>query len=121
MDIKLFDSERRVMECLWDYGDLSAKELAQMLSQQVGWSKTTTYTVIKKCVGKGAIERMDPGFICHPLITRDAVCDQETQELIQRNYGGCADRLVASLLGTKKLSAEEIQRMKALIRELEGE
>ena len=45
MELKLFDSERKVMEVLWDHGDLSAKELADRLKELVGWSKTTTYTV----------------------------------------------------------------------------
>ena len=44
MELKLFDSERKVMEVLWDHGDLSAKELADRLKELVGWSKTTTYT-----------------------------------------------------------------------------
>ena len=54
MELKLFDSERKVMEVLWDHGDLSAKELADRLKELVGWSKTTTYTVIKKCIDKKA-------------------------------------------------------------------
>lgn len=119
MSVKLFDSERRVVECLWEAGDLSAKDLAQRLSERVGWSKTTTYTVIRKCVEKGAVERIEPGFLCHALVSRDAVLEQETDELIKRNYGGSADRLVASLLGSKKLSPEEIARMKQMIKELE--
>ena len=49
--MKLFDSELRVMELLWKKGELSAKELAEILAQQTGWSKTTTYTVIKKMRG----------------------------------------------------------------------
>lgn len=118
MDLKLFDSERRVMECLWSDGSLSAKEIAGQLSAQVGWSKTTTYTVIRKCIDKGMIERTDPGFICSPLVSREEICTQETEELIQRNFGGSADLLVASLLGAKKLSRGEIERMKALIEEL---
>lgn len=115
-EIKLFDSERKVMECLWKQGDLSAKELAEQLEASVGWSKPTTYTVIRKCVAKGAVKRIEPGFVCRALVSRDAVCERETEELIQRNYGGSADRLVASLLGRKKLSAGEIERMKDLIR-----
>lgn len=115
MDIKLFDSERRVMECLWDRGDLSAKELAAELNAQVGWSKTTTYTVIKKCLDKGAVQRRDPGFLCHALISRSDVCKQETDELIQRNFNGRADRLVASLLDSRKLSKDEIAQLKEMI------
>ncbi|MDR3277301.1 MAG: BlaI/MecI/CopY family transcriptional regulator, partial [Oscillospiraceae bacterium] len=48
--MKLFDSELRVMEILWQNGDTTAKQLAKILSEQVGWSKTTTYTVVKKCL-----------------------------------------------------------------------
>ena len=48
MEIKLFDSELKVMDILWKEGDTSAKVIAEKLNAQVGWSKTTTYTVIKK-------------------------------------------------------------------------
>ena len=57
MNIKLFDSEIKVMEVLWKEGDLTAKQLADILSEKIGWNKNTTYTVIKKCISKGAIER----------------------------------------------------------------
>lgn len=114
-EIKLFDSERKVMECLWERGELSAKELAKELEHQVGWSKTTSYTILRKCVEKGAVERREPGFLCRALVSRETVCERETQELIQRNYGGSADLLVASLLGQKRLSSKELHRLKALI------
>lgn len=117
--VKLFDAERKLMEHLWAEGDLSAKELAQRMMRQVEWSKPTTYTVIRKCVNKGAIERREPGFICHALLSRDEVCQQETQELLERNFGGAADRLVASLLDSKKLSTNEIEHLRELIEELE--
>lgn len=45
--MKLFDSEWKVMDELWENGDLSAKELSQRLNSCVGWNKNTTYTVIK--------------------------------------------------------------------------
>ena len=57
MEFKLFDSELKVMDILWKEGDTSAKEIAEKLNEQVGWSKTTTYTVIKKCIDKGAVGR----------------------------------------------------------------
>lgn len=118
-EIKLFDSERKVMECLWENEELSAKDLAKQLEQQVGWSKTTSYTIIRKCVEKGAIKRREPGFMCSALVSREAICNRETQELIERNYGGSADLLVASLLGQKRLSDKEIEKMKELIRKME--
>ncbi len=115
MEIKLFDSELKVMELLWEEGNLSAKEIAEKLAVTVQWSKTTTYTVIKKCIDKGAIERIDPKFICHPLITREEAQEYETDELVNRMYDGSRDKLIASLLGNKRLTSEEISQLKRLV------
>ncbi|WOX55561.1 MULTISPECIES: BlaI/MecI/CopY family transcriptional regulator [unclassified Methanoculleus] len=119
MAIKLFDSELRVMDVLWREGDTTAKRIAEDLKEQVGWSKTTTYTVIKKCLDKGAIERRDPNFVCRPLITREQAREFETTELINKLYDGAADQLVASILGRRNLSPEEIERLKRLVESLE--
>jgi len=119
MEVKLFDSELRVMEILWNEGDVTAKRIADILGKQVGWSKTTTYTVIKKCIAKGAISRIEPGFLCHALITREQAQEFETTELIKKMYGGVADRLIASLLGRNDLNANEIERLKRIVKELD--
>lgn len=119
-EYKLFDSELKVMDILWSQGDTSAKALAEALAAQVGWSKTTTYTVIKKCIEKGAIQRTEPGFICHAALEKAQVQQQETDELINKLYGGAPDALVASLLGSRKLSAGEIERLKRLVSDLDS-
>jgi len=119
MEFKLFDSELKIMEFLWKQGEATAKEIAVAMADITGWSKTTTYTVLKKCVEKGAIRRQEPGFHCTPLISREQVQAYETQELLDKFYGGTADQLVASLLGQQKLSAEELQRLKVLIQSYE--
>ena len=116
--IKLYDSELNVMEYLWQKGEASAKEIAAEMAKTVGWSKTTTYTVIKKCVDKGAVERYEPGFHCVPLISRQEAQAYETRELINRMYDGSADLLVASLVGQQMLSEQEIDRLKLLIQKL---
>ena len=121
MAIKLFDSELKIMELLWNEGDITAKRIADVLGKQVGWSKTTTYTVIKKCLTKGAISRTEPDFVCHALITREQAQELETTELINKMYGGAADRLIVSILGRKNLSAKELERLKQLVNKLEEE
>ena len=70
MEMKLFDSELKVMDALWKAGgDLPAGQIAKILKEETGWNRNTTYTVIKKCIAKGAVERRDPKFICHALVT----------------------------------------------------
>ena len=118
MEYKLYDSELKLLEILWDSGELPARDVAAQAADAVGWSKTTTYTVLKKCVEKGLVERTDPGFRCRALVSREEVRQRETRGLIDRMYGGSADRLVASLLDGKALSGEEIARLRRLVEEL---
>ncbi|MBE6617379.1 MAG: BlaI/MecI/CopY family transcriptional regulator [Ruminococcaceae bacterium] len=115
---KLFDSEIKIMEVLWREGDVTAKYIAEVLAREVGWNKNTTYTLIKRCIGKGAIERIEPNFICHPLIPREAVQNAETDELINRLYGGSADMLFAALLGRRGLSEEQIEKLRRMVDDL---
>ena len=117
MSIKLFDSELKVMAVLWKEGDSTAKQISDILKEQIGWNINTTYTVIKKCIGKGAVERREPNFLCHALISREDVQAAETDELIDRIYDGSADMLFASLLSRKKLSSKQIERLKKIVEE----
>ncbi|MDR3289332.1 MAG: BlaI/MecI/CopY family transcriptional regulator [Peptococcaceae bacterium] len=121
MTIKLFDSELKVMDALWSEGDLTAKRLAEILGQRVGWNKNTTYTVIKKCVDKGAIERLEPNFVCHALISRGQARDYEVNELIDKLFDGSADLLFASLLDRQQLPADIAQKLKNIIGASGGE
>jgi len=116
--MKLFDSELKVLDVLWREGDITAKRLAEILHEQVQWSKTTTYTVIKKCLDKGVVSRGEPNFVCHALISRQQAQEMETTELINKMYGGMPDQLVSSILWRKDLSGEEIERLKKIIEKL---
>lgn len=117
MEIKLFDSELKVMEVLWRRGDTSAKDIAQELGTEIGWNKNTTYTVIKKCVDKGAVERREPGFVCHALITQQQAQQQEIDQLVSKLFDGNEQRLFASLLGRQKLPSDVADRLRRMIDE----
>ena len=119
MNNKLFDSELKVMEVLWKEGDSTAKHIAEILGKEVGWNVNTTYTLIKRCIKKGAIARSEPNFMCHALILKEEVQEAETDELINKIYDGSADKLFAALLGRKKLSPEQISQLKQIVGELE--
>ena len=95
MEVKLFDAELKVMDVLWEKGDTPAREIARKLTEELGWNVNTTYTLIKRCINKGAIRRSEPGF------------------------DGSADKLFAALLGSNKISAEQIRKLKQIVDELE--
>lgn len=120
MGIKLFDSEWKVMDVLWRRGtDTPAREVARELEGLVGWNKNTTYTVLKKCVEKGAVERREPNFLCRPLVSREAVQAAETDELVGKLFDGSVDKLFAALVGRRRLSAEQLERLREIVGEWE--
>ena len=115
--IKLFDSELRLMEIIWSKSPISAKEISLIAAEEIGWNKNTTYTVLKKLVEKNAVKRSAPNFICEPLITRDQVQSEETRKLIDRLYEGSLKTFFSSFLQKEKLSEEEIEELKKIIKE----
>ncbi|MGL5253546.1 MAG: BlaI/MecI/CopY family transcriptional regulator [Brevinema sp.] len=119
MEIKLFDSELKVMDVLWREGDTTAKHISDVLKDETGWNMNTTYTLIKRCINKGAIERSEPNFMCHALVAKTAVQEQETNELISKVFDGSANKLFAALVGRKNLSTEQIEKLKQIVGDLE--
>lgn len=112
---KLFDSELKVMEPLWEGGPQTAGELAKRLAAAVGWNRNTTYTVIKKLIDKGAVSRSVPGFLCTPLVTREEVQRLETDNLISRLFGGSKTQFLSAFLSEKDLTPAEAQQLRELI------
>lgn len=118
MVVKLFDSEFKVMEVLWKRGDLPAGQIAKILKEEIGWNRNTTYTVIKKCIAKGAIERYEPNFMCKSLISREEVQHQETIELINKVFDGSTEMFFASFVNNKNLTKEDIAKLKKIVKDL---
>lgn len=115
MRAKLFDSELKVMDVLWREGDCTAKTISDILGSEIGWNMNTTYTVIKKCVAKDLIKRIEPNFICQALMSREEAQALESDELIDRLFDGSADLLFASLLSRRKLPKKTLEQLKVLI------
>jgi len=113
--LKLFDSEFRLMELLWVREPITAKELSVLASEKLGWNKNTTYTVIKKLVDKGVIERKEPGFLCEAILKRDEVERRERESLINKLYGGSKKAFFAAFLQDDSLSDDEIEELRRLI------
>lgn len=118
MEIKLFDSELKVMEVLWKEGDLKAGQLAKILNEETGWNRNTTYTVIKKLIDKGAIKRYGTNFTCKALISKEQVQQQEATEIIGKLFDGSADIFLSAFLNGKTLSEDEIDRLKQIVEKL---
>jgi len=117
--IKLFDSELRVMDLLWCEGELTALQIIAKLKDSIGWNRTTTYTIIRKCIEKGAVERIEPNFVCRALVSQNETQKFELEELKNKLFGGSRDLLVTALLNDEKLSDDEIKNLRECIKKFE--
>ena len=116
--MELSKSALRVMNQLWEKGELPAKTLCGLLHEQCGWNKNTTYTILNSCVKKGLIERREPGFLCRPLVGREEVRTKELGHLVDGLFQGSPALLFSTLVGSGSLSQEDVEEMQALIDKL---
>ena len=115
---KLFDSELKLMEIIWESEPISAKDISLIAAEKFEWNKNTTYTVIKRLLEKNILNRTEPGFICSSIIRRADVQKAETQTLIEKLFGGSKKAFFAAF-ADEKLSSEEIAAIKELIEKKE--
>lgn len=119
MDFKLFDSELKVMDLVWEREPVSAKELSIVAEEAYGWNKNTTYTIIKKLLDKEVLLRTEPKFMCTSLVKREQVQKAETNQLIEKLYQGSKKAFFAAFLKDETLTKEDYEELKNLIAESE--
>ena len=106
---KLYDSELKVMEVIWENEIISARKISDILAEKVGWNKNTTYTVIKRCIVKGLIVRNEPGFMCGALITKDDTRDYEIDELADKLFDGSFSFMMQKVIERGEFRGESIK------------
>ena len=117
VNMKIYDSELKILNVLWQEGDTTAKHISDTLKKETGWNINTTYTLIKRCIEKGFIKRSESCFICHALIAKEDVQKTETYLLVDRLFNGSVANLLALLLGKKSISASQYDRLKQIVEE----
>ncbi len=114
---KIFESEYRFLCILWENEPVASPKLVQLCSEQLGWKKSTTYTVIKKLSDKGIVKNENT--IVSSLARKDEVDRQESEELLQRTSRGHIPTFLAAFLRDRRLSREEADDIRRLIDEAE--
>ncbi|WP_069999124.1 BlaI/MecI/CopY family transcriptional regulator [Cellulosilyticum sp. I15G10I2] len=113
--IKLFDSELKIMEIIWEKEPVTAKEVSLIAADTIGWNKNTTYTILKKLIDKKAIRRTEPDFVCTTQINKNEVQKGETRMLIEKLYNGSKKAFFAAFLKDETLTEEELAQLKEMI------
>ena len=110
---KIFESEYRFMLILWESGPLPAAALATLCKERLGWSRTTTYTVIKRLSEREVVKNEDGAVT--PLVSKGEAQAAEIDELVEKTFEGSLPAFVAAFTRHRKLSDRELDAMQAMI------
>lgn len=110
---KVFESEYRFLGVVWENEPVSSPRLVELCREQLGWKKSTTYTVLRKLAEKGIVQNENT--IVTSLVSKEQVDRQASDELLERTTGGDVPAFLAAFLKDRKLTKKDIQRIRALI------
>lgn len=113
MTPKIFESEYRFCEILWDNEPIRSGELTRLAGEKLGWKPTTAYTVIKRLAERGVLENR--GSVVRALVGRDEVRRAEIRELVEKRFDGSLPAFIAAFAGGRQISESEAEELKKLI------
>ena len=110
---KIFESEYRFCLILWEHEPVKSTELARLCKEQLGWSKTTTYTVIKRLSERGVVQNENT--IVTALISKEEAQMSELDELVEKKFEGSLPAFIAAFARRQELSDAEIEEIRRII------
>ena len=110
---KIFESEYRFCLILWENEPIKSGDLARLAAEQLGWSKTTTYAVIKRLCERGVIANENT--VVRSLVTKDEAQQAELEELFEKRFEGSLPAFVAAFAKKQNMNEKEYEELKKLI------
>lgn len=110
---KIHESEYRFCLILWEHEPVSASQLAKLCLAQLGWKRTTTYTVIKR-LGERGVLKNENGTITS-LISKDEAQACEIDELVEKKFEGSLPAFVAAFTKRQDLSQDDLDEVQRMI------
>ena len=110
---KIFESEYRFCLIMWEHAPISPAELAKLCLEQLGWKRTTTYTVIKRLGERGILK--NEGGLVMPLISKEEAQASEIEELVEKKFEGSLPAFVAAFTKRQTLTAGELDQLQSMI------
>ena len=110
---KVFESEYRFCLILWENEPIKSAELARLCQERLGWSKTTTYTVIKRLRDRGVVKSVKT--VVSSLVSKEEVQRAEIDYLVEKRFEGSLPAFIASFASGRGLSEKEVDEIRRII------
>ena len=112
---KLFDAEFKFVSLVWEHEPINSTELVRLCADNLGWKKSTTYTVLKKLIDRGILQNSDA--MVTALVKREDVQRYESNAVVEKAFGGSLPKFLTAFLDERQLTEKEIAELKKIIEE----
>lgn len=116
-ELQMGASETRFAEIVWRNEPITSMDLAELCGQQLGWKKTTAYTVLKRLCDKGILQ--NKGTVVTSCMTEREYYARRSTKFVEETFDGSLPAFIAAFAGQKKLSPEDIAEIRRMIDEME--
>ena len=115
---KIFESEYRFCLILWEHEPINSTKLIVLCKEQLGWSKATTYTVIRRLAERGVLKNENSTVFS--LISKEQAQQSELQGMMEKTFEGSVPAFIAAFANCRKLTPEDIAQLESLIEHYKG-
>ena len=110
---KIFESEYRFCLILWENEPVKSMTLVKLCKEQLGWSKATTYTVIRRLAERGVVK--NDNAVVTSLISKEQAQASRLDEMVEQTFEGSLPAFIAAFSRSQKLTRDEVEQLKELI------
>ena len=110
---KIHEGEYRFCLIMWEHAPISAAQLAKLCQEQLGWKRTTTYTVIKRLGERGILKNEDG--VVTALISKEDAQAYEIDELVEKRFEGSLPAFLTAFTKRQTLTDSDLDEMQQMI------
>ena len=110
---KIFESEYRFCLILWEHEPINSTHLVELCKEQLGWSKATTYTVIRRLSERGGVKNENA--VVTSLVSKEEAQKSRLNEMVEETFEGSMPAFIAAFSKSKRLSKDEVEQLRQLI------
>ena len=110
---KIFESEYRFCQILWEQEPVSSTELVKLCQTQLGWKKSTTYTVIKRLSERGVLASNNG--VVTSLVSKEQAQNREIDALVEEKFQGSLPAFIAAFTRRQDISDKELDEVQRMI------
>ena len=110
---KIFESEYRFCLILWEHEPINSTRLVELCKEHLGWSKATTFTVIRRLSERGVVKNENA--VVTSLVSKEEAQKSRLDEMVEETFEGSMPAFIAAFSKSKRLSKEEVEQLRQLI------